>query len=243
MVQNKRNFYRILHVQPDAPTEIIRMSYLTLMQRMKKHPDLGGDHAQAALINEAFATLVDPDRRAVYDRTLARERALPGYRSQRERERRDAAAAAPNERSEDAPFACPFCGTPHAKGDLQRADALCTSCESPLCPATRHDQTAASRRAVQRMPRRLPITFYLSWPQPGFTGTTDDISIQGMRFTTTVDLVPNERIRIECPFCAAVAVVRHSRIAPGAPGRWDIGVEFLTLMLKPSRGVLVSIEA
>src|SRR5690606_3216066 len=59
---NRRNYYRVLHVQPDAPTEIIRMSYLTLMRRLKMHPDLGGDHRKAALINEAFATLVDPVR-------------------------------------------------------------------------------------------------------------------------------------------------------------------------------------
>jgi DnaJ-class molecular chaperone len=50
---NRRNYYRILHVQPDAPTEVIKSSYRTLMQRLKMHPDLGGDHSEAALINEA----------------------------------------------------------------------------------------------------------------------------------------------------------------------------------------------
>jgi DnaJ-class molecular chaperone len=239
-VQNKRNYYRVLHVQPDAPTEIIRMSYLTLMQRLKMHPDLGGDHAQAALINEAFATLVDPERRAIYDRTLARERAYPGYRSKtaaRERESADI-----SNRS-NAAFACAFCGTPHGKADARRVDGVCRTCESPLYPAARHDRTPATRRAVTRLPKQLPITFHLSWPQPAFAGTTNDVSTQGMRFTTTVDLVPNERIRIDCSFCSAVGVVRHSRIAPGPPGRWDIGVEFLTLLIKPSRGVLVSVEA
>jgi hypothetical protein len=41
-MKNRRNYYRILHVQEDAPEEIIRTSYRTLMQRMRMHPDLGG---------------------------------------------------------------------------------------------------------------------------------------------------------------------------------------------------------
>jgi hypothetical protein len=39
--QNRRNYYRILHVQPDAPMEVIRASYRTLMQKLRFHPDLG----------------------------------------------------------------------------------------------------------------------------------------------------------------------------------------------------------
>ena len=59
-MKNRRNFYRILQVQADAPVEVLKASYRTLMQRLKMHPDLGGDHGQAALLNEAFATLTDP---------------------------------------------------------------------------------------------------------------------------------------------------------------------------------------
>ena len=62
------DFYRILHVSPDAPEEIIRSSYRTLMQRLNQHPDLGGDHENATLINEAYATLTNPKSRAMYDR-------------------------------------------------------------------------------------------------------------------------------------------------------------------------------
>ena len=32
-MQNRRNYYRILHVQQDAPVEIIKTSYRTLMHR------------------------------------------------------------------------------------------------------------------------------------------------------------------------------------------------------------------
>ena len=64
----RRNYYKLLHVQPDAPTEIIRSSYLTLMMKLKHHPDMGGDNGNASLINQAYETLVDDEKRAQYDR-------------------------------------------------------------------------------------------------------------------------------------------------------------------------------
>ena len=53
MTDHRRNHYRVLHVQPDAPLEVIRSSYRTLLGRLRQHPDLGGTHAQAVLINQA----------------------------------------------------------------------------------------------------------------------------------------------------------------------------------------------
>ena len=61
---NRRNYYRLLHVQPDAPGEVIKASYRTLMQKLRQHPDLGGDDCNAALLNEAYAVLTNPERRA-----------------------------------------------------------------------------------------------------------------------------------------------------------------------------------
>ncbi len=69
-MKNKRNYYRILYVQPDAPSEVIRASYRTLMQKLRKHPDLGGEHWNASIINEAHAVLTDATRRRAYDREL-----------------------------------------------------------------------------------------------------------------------------------------------------------------------------
>lgn len=67
---NRRNHYRTLYVQVDAPAEVIKSAYRTLMSRLRMHPDLGGDHEQAAWINEAYGVLSDPARRAEYDRRL-----------------------------------------------------------------------------------------------------------------------------------------------------------------------------
>ncbi len=69
-MKNKRNYYRILHVQPDAPREIIQSSYRTLMQKLKAHPDLGGEEWNATVINEAYQVLKDKKKRKEYDACL-----------------------------------------------------------------------------------------------------------------------------------------------------------------------------
>jgi len=69
-MKNKRNYYRILQVQPDAPYEIIRASYRTIMKELKSHPDLGGKNSEAYLINEAYETLRDSTKRSEYDKKL-----------------------------------------------------------------------------------------------------------------------------------------------------------------------------
>lgn len=66
----RRNLYRLLHLQPDAPSELVRVNYLTLMTKLERHPDLGGDHWNAASLGAAYTTLNDPKKRAIYDEQL-----------------------------------------------------------------------------------------------------------------------------------------------------------------------------
>ncbi len=86
--ENKRNYYRILYVQPDAPMEIVQASYRTIMQKLKAHPDLGGDHWNASVINEAFETLSDPDKRLAYNKALFKDNSWKSLGQQNERQRR-----------------------------------------------------------------------------------------------------------------------------------------------------------
>ncbi|MDH5551858.1 MAG: DnaJ domain-containing protein [Nitrosomonas sp.] len=69
-MDNRRNFYRILRVQPDATFDVIQQSYRSLMQKLRLHPDLGGEEHNARLINQAFAILRNPKLRATYDAKL-----------------------------------------------------------------------------------------------------------------------------------------------------------------------------
>ena len=70
MRPERRNFYRILHLQPDASSEVVRSNFVALMHKLRLHPDLGGDHWNASLLSEAYGTLSNPALRAEYDREL-----------------------------------------------------------------------------------------------------------------------------------------------------------------------------
>jgi curved DNA-binding protein CbpA len=74
--KERRNFYRILNVQPDASLEMIKNNYRTLLQKLRLHPDLGGKNWNASLINEAYNVLRNPDKRALYDKTLLKRYAI-----------------------------------------------------------------------------------------------------------------------------------------------------------------------
>lgn len=60
-----RDFYAILSISRDAPTEVIRAAYRALSK--KHHPDQGGNRDIFEAIKEAHDTLVDPGTRALYD--------------------------------------------------------------------------------------------------------------------------------------------------------------------------------
>lgn len=72
-MDERRNLYRLLHLQPDAPLELVRENYRTLMTKLARHPDLGGDHWNAASLGAAYTTLKDPKKRAAYDRDLLKK--------------------------------------------------------------------------------------------------------------------------------------------------------------------------
>jgi len=246
-VDNRRNYYRILHVQEDAPEEIIRTSYRTLMQRMKMHPDLGGDTWDAALINEAYATLIDPDKRAQYDEQL------PGSVETR-RDTPDLSGRPPtfsHEDPEDTGSAvieddsgrCPLCHTPHEYGETIPVSAKCVRCDSPLYPAVKRKFEEDCRRIVGRTPREIDVTctVFGHFAVENLDTVTDDISPNGIRLRTEHAIPLGARMKIECGTFNAIGVVRHCRRAPGDPRRmWRVGVEFLTLRLFQNRGAFLS---
>jgi hypothetical protein len=137
-------------------------------------------------------------------------------------------------------YACPFCGTPHAKADATRLDAVCPVCAGPLCAVARHESEEGSRRSLERMPRRLLLSFFRDWPpREVWTSLTEDVSIGGVRFTSEIALRPGDRLRIDCDFCSATGTVRHAHPLSDRPPLWDVGVEFLTLRLRATRAVFL----
>src|SRR5438105_4728538 len=63
----RRDYYRLLQVDPSAHPEVVRDAYRTLLRELGKHPDLGGPEGEARAIIEAYHTLGTPERRRAYD--------------------------------------------------------------------------------------------------------------------------------------------------------------------------------
>lgn len=61
-------YYSVLAISSDADPETIRSAYRRLARLF--HPDAGGNVRYMSAINDAWAELGDPERRAAYDRRM-----------------------------------------------------------------------------------------------------------------------------------------------------------------------------
>ncbi|MGI9324651.1 MAG: DnaJ domain-containing protein [Pseudomonadales bacterium] len=250
------DYYQVLHVNPDAPLEIIKASYRALMQSLKHHPDLGGDQDSAALINEAYATLSKPESREAYDRLRA-EQSQRFHSAAHEsrpdsRERSTHSTTATENARISSPQAykvplrlisasrCPFCQAANDNSGGITHDASCAQCLSPLTTKEREISTQAGLRAIDRMPKEQDIEIYTQWPGSALYGRTLDISLNGMLFQTRAEMSLQQIIKISCTLCEATARVAH---VGGASEVAKIGVEFVTLRFTQARGSFVSTRA
>lgn len=72
----ERDYYKLLAVDPSAPAAVIRAAYRAIMSDIGRHPDKGGTHEDAVVLNRAKEILLNPVLRAEYDRSrLKRVRA------------------------------------------------------------------------------------------------------------------------------------------------------------------------
>jgi hypothetical protein len=241
-MNNRRNYYRILHVQPDAPAEVIRTSYRTLMRRLKMHPDLGGDHWNATVINEAFETLSDPEKRAVYDKDLKALREWQKLQGQESALK--LVHSRPKSESEGPYRKCHFCGARYEAHIADLPEATCQKCDSPLFPAARNARWTTMRRALERVSRRMPVTCTEAGrPDTHIEMITEDISLSGTRLTSPHKLSLGQVLKIEYAFGKAIGVVTRVEVDSSRwSTRWCAGVRFLTLKLNDERGVFLSVE-
>ena len=244
--KNRRNYYRLLCIQPDAPLEVIRASYRTLMQSLKHHPDLGGDQWNAALLNEAYAVLSTPETRAAYDRACkglektvgptARTRArLVGRRGELERAR----SAQPPSREIIRPSICAFCNTRN-QGSRQSVDGVCRGCGGPLRQLIGLTAGQLSRRAARRIEHDAAIHYRVDSSRSGSTpGRVIDLSPTGLGFVSPRPLRPGLVIKIDSATLSAIAKVTRSHTEPGT-NLFATGAKFLTFRLRYPRGTFVS---
>ncbi len=249
MAEERRNLYRILHVQPEAPLEVIRASYRTLMSTLRAHPDLGGDPEAAARINAAYAVLTDPERRRHYDQSLAVPAgavgSVAGLASPRAGNRRSGPVAKDPAFDGGDPAAwladrsCPFCHRPLPAS--LHMDTRCDGCDSPLFRRPSIDRGELfGRRRSPRNARPMPATLRLPGRNADHAARLRDLSLSGLCVLSPVPAPERSAMRVMTSGFDAVAVVVGCRRS--ADG-WLLHGELLTLQLLRSQGVFVSAKA
>jgi len=248
-VKNRRNYYRILHVQPDAPLEIIKSSYRALLLKLKKHPDLGGDHWESALLNEAKEVLIDPKKRSKYDRDFLQMHT----RSSRSKSSCSLERIyPPRSTAMSSVFSggvfsrvCRFCNKLEQHSVPLVPDTRCSSCHSPLYRICKIKNSVLSKRAFHRIAKDFVITYYVEWPSlKEYHGQTSQLSPIGMQFCADQFLLPGKIIKINSQFVEAVAKVVYcfnSSLPMNNPSPGNIiGVEFLAFISLMAPGTFVS---
>jgi DnaJ domain len=235
MKKNRRNYYRILYVQPEAPLQVIKASYRALMGPLRQHPDLGGDHAAAALLNEAYEVLSDPAKRRAYDRTLSKERlrGADSYTAHAD------AAVAHNPSHWQTERCCPFCR--HALPEIARA-TQCAHCAAPLTPpqAASRGPELIGRRGSARSAKNHAVVLTPSWRAKEHSALMRDLSLTGIRLLVAAPIAARQAIRIaDADFDAVALVVSCRRSADF----YTVHARFLTLRFARRQGVFVSARA
>lgn len=242
MSEERRNLYRILHVQPEAPLEVIRASYRTLMSTLRAHPDLGGDPEAAARINAAYAILTDPERRRAYDRSLkagaARPAASPAA-APRPAGTAEVPLAAHDPATWLADRACPFCRRPLPAA--VHTDTRCAGCDSPLFRRPAFDRGELfGRRRSPRNARPMGATLRLPGLPGDHAARLRDLSLGGLSLWSPVPAPARSAMRVmTAGFDGVAVVVSCQRQDDG----WLLHGELLTLQLLRTQGVFVSAKA
>lgn len=226
MAQNRRNHYRMLHVQTDAPPEVIKAAYRALMAI--HHPDVGGDHSKAVMINEAYAILSNASRRAEYD-ALRLIRWSRQYTAEQQptanassgagtaKGRYSSGTHTPADSRSAAqkvhtPGICPMCQLKRVVSTITR-DSRCARCRAPLASIkTMGDPlNPAERRNVPRMTKSDWAVLYPKWPGEVIDVRMRDLSIDGLSVYSGAALPVGRTIRVESDAFDVVADIVSCR--------------------------------
>ena len=252
--------YRLLHVQPDAPAEVIKASWRTLLGRLRQHPDLGGSTAQAAALNQAWAVLGCAAQRAAYDAGLPQRAAEPvaggwGWAkavaqplTQPLTQPMAGPMAGPMAQPTTEPLAllagaatCPLCHRPVCA--RTQPDSRCPACHSPLArlPGTgpQGHELLGRRGAVRRDQSHVALV-HVGWPSPALPVRWRDLSLTGLSFYAPQPIPAGQTLRLIDSAIEGVVQVVGCR----AQGRvFTVHARLLTALLLQATGVFVSAQA
>lgn len=238
--KNRRNYYRVLQIQPDASISLMIASHRALAQYPFQNLDL---------LDEALAVLANPAIRTRYDALLAGDTAPESKQLQ---PANHGAAVVPGTHARAATHLpirshattvlrhCVFCHTPFAHPLTPYTSDQCLECCSPL-PIEHNELCMQKHRTYERTDIAGSLEFYLYWPDTPHCGLLQDLSPKGMRFLAHTPLGTQDIIKIEAPHFKAVAEVAH--IQPIKEKYLSVGVHFLAIKFAEKRGNFIVAHA
>ncbi len=257
---NQRNYYRVLNVQPDAPDEIIRSSYLSLKKT--------ADEDSARLLNEAYSIIGNEDKRKLYDQLLTRyehgqavEFLFESLREKRKTFQQTVNAPVQQilqirtGRNQNGagtiPYRpvitqyCQFCKTPHQQSPCEDTAPLCSVCKSPLFPPSDSFLQQNRRNIVRIAQRHGECSIWLNWPGKRFRATIGDMSPTGMQIQTDAKIDENQIIKLDGDDFKAVGMVTYcTREFEGEQYVKHVcGIKFLTVNFEKLKGQFFSANA
>lgn len=246
-----------MQVQPDAAPDVIKASYRTLMQKLKFHPDLGGDEWNAVIVNKAYSVLSNPERRAAYDTEQRVQRMGVGASNRASTDAdhdidsagADSATSDTAQAHRKATFQSMICVLCHQLTTVASAlpgPSRCRVCKSPLTRVDSALADAPGKRALPRLQRSAPVRYlrtYASGNAQVCHAVLENLSPRGMRLVTEHALDIGEVLRIECALLTAVARVVVSRKSRDIAAKFIIGIEFITVDFIRQQGSLFTSQA
>lgn len=236
--QNKRNYYRLLQVQFDAPIDVITASYQAL--KKSSFPD-------TALLDEAYQVLSNSAARELYDVLFAASN-FSYTTEQTVHENTDQVRFAPAKNTSQfavEPYRavithyCSFCKTPYMPQTNAYQHESCLECASPLF-ALQHENIESSSRTMMRVNIQGEFMFYLFWPSKPCQGLFQDLSPIGARFLTEQSIDLHDVIKIDAPNLQAVAEVTHKH---NEDQGISIGTRFIAVKFDRQQGNFVTAQA
>lgn len=236
-----KNYYRILQVQPDAPTAIITASYQALI---KSSPGI------ATLLDESYRILSNEKTRKQYDIYLTNQLAFTSNENDKQPHSTNQITTSKNtDNSERALFLqpyqavilhyCTFCKTPyHPQANLY-GNENCLECTSPLT-LLEHESLKLFRRTMKRIAIQGDFLFYLFWPGKPYRGFFQDLSSSGLKFWSQQQVDLQETIKVDALNLQAIAEITHTN--PDGNGTYA-GARFITVKFDQARGNFISVKA
>ena len=243
---NQRNYYRLLHVQPDAPAAIIYSSYQMLLKK---------NNISADLLDEAYSVLSNVSKRKQYDSLLKQGKHInsarldpSGFTNENKKGYKKNTKVKVKYTNKNAfgssPYQplithyCKFCKTPQNLSAIEYVDGLCIECFSPIYSPRKN--FSRPKRYFSRTKLSSALIFYTCWPGHQSEANLADLSPNGLRLITNKTLDKGQIVKIDADQFRSVGQVKYQKHT----GSFNlVGIEFITVQFNSPTGVFVSASA